>query len=290
MTTQSWVTVVDQTTDAAFRTWVAEFISKITAAGLIQTLDTGQINTLTVTRAAINTDAGYAIFRFNDTQQASAPVFIRFNFGSSTAITIPRISVQIGTASNGTGTVSGLGSAFTDIIAGSSAISSTITARTSYCCAVDGCFWIAWKIGATTAGGSPPEGFVFISRYTDNTGAAIPDGIATIYSPQTTAGLVPRSFNYVDGTTFTAGNLTTSGGQTVWGVTSSLVGTTPQTYQLLYITPRVRPHNFASIAIQSELAIGVQYQAVLTGSSTRNYISATSASGASTIAVGMIWE
>lgn len=289
MTMQSWVSVIDQTTDAAFRTWVAEFIAKVTAAGLVQTSDTGQINTSTVTRAAINTDAGYAIFRFNDTQQATAPVFIRFNFGSSSAITMPRISVQIGTASNGSGTISGLGSTFTDIIAGGSSISSTTTMRSSFCCAVDGCFWISWKIGATSAGGVPPEGFIFMSRYTDNTGAATSGGLTTIYSPLTGVAYVPRSFNYADGTTFTS---TTLNFLPVisWGVTSTLVGGVPQVYQVDYITPRVKPNNFASLVLQTELAIGTQFQGILTGSTTRNYISAASSNASSITSFGLIWE
>lgn len=67
--TTSTASVIDQTTDAAFRAWVAEIITTFTSTlTLSQTNDTGQINTSTVTRqATVNTAAGYSIFRYTDT-------------------------------------------------------------------------------------------------------------------------------------------------------------------------------------------------------------------------------
>jgi hypothetical protein len=40
--------------------------AQIAAMGLVQTSDTGQINWVTVARPALNTIAGYEIWRFND--------------------------------------------------------------------------------------------------------------------------------------------------------------------------------------------------------------------------------
>lgn len=97
-----------QTTDAEFRTWVAAVIAQLTAIGLTQTADTGQIDTATVTKAgATNTSQGYAIFRFNDTMQATRPVFLKFEFGSGANVAHPSIWLTVASATDGAGTVSG---------------------------------------------------------------------------------------------------------------------------------------------------------------------------------------
>src|ERR1700761_4788031 len=111
MTTSTTSTVLDQTSDAGFRTWVAEVITQlVSVCGVTQTTYTGQINTSTVTRAGTtNTAAGYVILKFNDTLQATVPVFIKLEFGSgSTATTSPQMWITIGAGSNGSGTLTGI--------------------------------------------------------------------------------------------------------------------------------------------------------------------------------------
>jgi len=95
-----------QTTDTEFRTWVAAIIAQLTAIGLTQTADTGQINTATVTTpAVINTAQGYAIFRYNDTLHATSPIFFKLEFGSGGAITTPSMWLTVGKGTNGAGTI-----------------------------------------------------------------------------------------------------------------------------------------------------------------------------------------
>ena len=108
MTTASTNTAIDHTSDAGFRTWVAEIITQLLAVGLTQTADTGQINTASVTRPAINTMAGYAIFRFNDTLHATNPIFLKLQFGTGGSTTTPAMQLQVGRGSNGSGTLTGL--------------------------------------------------------------------------------------------------------------------------------------------------------------------------------------
>jgi len=148
MTTQTWTTNVDHTTDAGFRAWGSELSSKFLAAGLTQTADTGQVNWVTVLRPAINTDGGYEVWRFNDTQQATAPIFIKVFYGTAGTATFPRIRIQVGTASNGTGTVSGTGSANTITITANTAISA-VTNYVSYLCYAPGFLGLSWKVGGT---------------------------------------------------------------------------------------------------------------------------------------------
>lgn len=96
-----------QTTDAEFQAWATALHSAVTTAGLVQTSDTGQVDVTTMVKPIANTSAGYRIYRFNDTLQATAPVFIRLEFGCGSTTAIPRLVVQVGTATNGAGTLSG---------------------------------------------------------------------------------------------------------------------------------------------------------------------------------------
>ena len=77
--------------------------------GLVQTSDTGQIDTATVTRPITAITAGYETFRFNDSLQGIAPMFMKLEFGSgdNTPVT-PAMWVTVGTGTDGAGTVTGI--------------------------------------------------------------------------------------------------------------------------------------------------------------------------------------
>lgn len=288
MTTATTNTVIAQTTDAEFRTWVAEFIAQLLAVGLTQTSDTGQINTTTVNRAAINTDAGYAVFRFNDTLQGTAPVFIKFFFGSGSAQTVPRLRVQVGTASNGSGTVSGLGSANTDTLTNNAALVSTVTPYASYWCynATYGALTFNWKLGAQGTG--LPRATAVISRSTDSTGATTGDVLITYYYVGGGNWSIGRSVSYLTSTIYT------SGGNADfllihYSVTSSLVSGTPQVYKTYYISPRVRPLLHLTACLDVEISRGTTYTATVVGTTSHTYLNATLIQ-ASGYGAGIFWE
>lgn len=99
-------------TDAKFRAWGAACNAALTASGLTQTADTGQINWTTVARPTVaNTKQGYEIWRFNDTLQSTRPIFLRFDYGSSgnSSGTNPGTWLTVGTATDGAGNISGVG-------------------------------------------------------------------------------------------------------------------------------------------------------------------------------------
>lgn len=98
----------DVSTNAAFTAWVNEVHTAITAFGWVQTADTGQIaNPASVNNPGISTDAGFLIYHMNDSLQSTSPFFLKLTFGCGSATTIPRLKAQIGTATNGTGTLTG---------------------------------------------------------------------------------------------------------------------------------------------------------------------------------------
>lgn len=287
MTTATVTTVIDQTSDAGFRAWVAEFIAQLLAVGIVQTADTGQINTASVNRAAANNDAGYAVFRLDDSLQATAPIFFKVYFGSGFNNTVPRIRVQTGTASNGSGTVSGTGSANTDTASMNNALLSTITTYTSYFCFVEGCLWWSFKVGA----GSTNAAFSHyrLARTTDNDGDPTAEGfIQTAVNGTGVSNAIARTIVFSSSTVYAGGSIT-NWALVHYDVSSSLVGGTPQVYKTYYITPRVRPDLFGVAVIDAECARGVELQATVVGVTERNYINAANA-GSTTRSLACIWE
>lgn len=97
------------TLDSDFRSWGSGLSAQFAAVGLVKTADTGQIDWTTVLKpSAINQQRGYEIWRFNDALQATKPVFIRIDFGSSGgAATTPGLWLTVGTGTNGAGTLTG---------------------------------------------------------------------------------------------------------------------------------------------------------------------------------------
>ncbi len=95
-------------TNTSFRNWGSNVSAKILAAGMVKASDTGQIDFTTVqTPAALGTSQGYEIWQFNDTLQATAPVFFKLEYGSGAATADPGTWLTFGSGSNGSGTLTG---------------------------------------------------------------------------------------------------------------------------------------------------------------------------------------
>jgi len=97
-----------QATDANFRAWGSHISTQLAAAGHVQTGDTGQINWTTVLcPAGANATQGYEIWRLDDSLHATAPVYIKIEWGSGSAATVPSMFFTFGTGTNGAGTLTG---------------------------------------------------------------------------------------------------------------------------------------------------------------------------------------
>lgn len=163
MSTFTTTQVIDHTSDAGFRAWVIDFQNLIQGAGLVQTTDTGQINTATVTRPGTSTLAGYNIYKLPDSS-----LYFKIQYGTAANPTNPRIDIQTGEGSNGSGTLTGQLSTSTTQNANVTP-ASTVTTYTSYCCVTNDFFGVLWKTSAWGAGASP---CFYIEKTVDNTGAA----------------------------------------------------------------------------------------------------------------------
>ena len=174
--------------DPSFRLWGAAFTDALDAldtAGDIL-LVSPAINWASVTYpAGVSTLAAYAVYRFTDTEQATAPVFFEIAFYSTATGGSPRypyIGVTVGVAYSGSGRLTSVGT-FNPMYTTNS--SPTATAR-ELNIASDGS-GIVMSIGMNGAGGSTSTnlssaGVFTIDRFRDPDGSPRTDGWAAIGS------------------------------------------------------------------------------------------------------------
>lgn len=126
MTTATFLSKPTNDTDVNFRAWGSSLSAAIQAVGLIKTTDTGQIGWSTVAKpAAPNTMQGYEIFRFNDALQATAPIFIKIEYGSgSYGGLCPAYKTTVGKGTDGAGNI-------TDVLHTATATASTNNTSTN---------------------------------------------------------------------------------------------------------------------------------------------------------------
>jgi hypothetical protein len=119
-------------TDADFRAW-AQFIHDVLdAGGWVQTSDTGQIDLGTVTvPTGANEKKGYEIWRMDDTLQATAPVFMRIDYGSGGSAATPGIWLELGLGSDGAGAITDVRFSSTEEMGGTSALITGLSSGTS---------------------------------------------------------------------------------------------------------------------------------------------------------------
>lgn len=144
--TTSTSNVLDQSSDAAFRNWVAEIITALTVTLTLSTTnDTGQINTATVTRASPSTAAGYSIFRFTDPLNLG-PIATTNNLVGGSAYTNGTYTAVPLTGGTGTGAQA------TVVVAGGVVTTVTITTAGTGYNVCDQLSALAASIGGTGSG------------------------------------------------------------------------------------------------------------------------------------------
>lgn len=112
MATDARTTALSWRTDSSgdLRAWIQIVHDALVAVGLIQTADSGQLVIgSAISPGSPNSSAGYEIWRFNDTLQSTAPVFIKIEYGGGNQAgnSNPAIWITVGTGTNGAGTITG---------------------------------------------------------------------------------------------------------------------------------------------------------------------------------------
>jgi hypothetical protein len=94
--------VSDNSTLANFKSWAQSISTAFSTFGWTQTTDTGQVNWSTI--GAVPSSPVYEIWKSADALSSTMPIFVKIQYGTSTQ---PTIIVQLGTGSNGSGTLTG---------------------------------------------------------------------------------------------------------------------------------------------------------------------------------------
>jgi hypothetical protein len=271
---------------AGFQAWITEMTTELTAVGLTQTADTGQINPATVALpGAINTVAGYQIWRFNDTLQATSPIFLKLEYGTGGSITsVPNIILSIGQGSNGSGTLTGTVTTRASCTGGN-ALNSAVANAPS--------FWVynptygvlacGWKFGINSSNvvsTVPMAGFI-IERSCDTNGNATGDA-AIVVTPSISStgsaivGACAQIFSYLTSALTTPATPTAAlnAWSTFWPMNpaSSAVGSNNQVMPRFHLTPNIQLSGTSGVCLASEFSMASTFAAALIGTTSKTYI------------------
>src|SRR5688572_17990860 len=104
MAKKAWTFDTTHSSAATFAVWGKALSDALTEKGLPKTADTGQINWLSppAYNGTGGTAMGYENRRFDDALQATAPIFIKIEYGTGASSTnkAPGIWVTVGTGSD----------------------------------------------------------------------------------------------------------------------------------------------------------------------------------------------
>lgn len=291
MTTATTTTAVNNTTNAGFQAWYNEIITQLLAVGLTQTTDTGQIGA-TAALPGTSTAAGYTIWKFNDTLQSTAPLFIKLEFGTGSAAGSPMIWITIGTGSNGTGTLTGTLSARVQCAGNTAPVStSTLYVSRFMYSATLGILWIGDKYGAQVTVGSNGAimGFI-LSRSNDSTGASTGDaaymitGCGNGASGGTGNGFM-QIVSFLTSTVYPSGTASTAG-QNYFTIIPFLLASNAfssdvQVYPIFYMTPGINISANVGVANILDVTLGGTFSIALVGSTSVTFIQAGMVHGGS---------
>lgn len=281
MATATWSTRIRHDSDPVYQEWRDELITKL---GLMVTAGTLAADETNITpgagaRAGANAEAHYAVYHLDDSLHGSAPIYIRFGFGTLSGTTTPRLQVTVGTSTNGSGVLGGTALAtIATMHSGATNAATSDTARNSYLCAHDGFFGLWLK-----QGGSTFEGFFAICRTCDGTGAITATGAIAVWGSTSIAAMTKtQAFRYA--ATAAAYTARTVVDETALGInpqipTSTLVSSDIQVMMGWTITPTVSPIFGLCGVLEAEVAAGVSFSATLVGTSARTYIGLSTLGG-----------
>lgn len=294
MTTFAYSTPVYHASTADLRIYGAELNAWMTAAGLVQTADTGQINWATVTLpGTLGTSIGYEIWRFAD---SSIYFKLEYTTNISAVIRVLQQHLTVGSGSNGSGTITGIGFPRTDItnaVTANAQTSGTVPCPTYICCTAD-FFGIVHKMGGPTS--LLPSYCAFaIEKMLDDDGAVSNIGYVVSWQPGSLTGSMnKRAYRSAATATLFAANTSFCVVPGAVTVSSSLISDR-QVWAHAQPNPRSVYSGCFCTLIPSELPAGMTFAATLLGATERTYISIGLGMGSGFAAsaswgCGMLWE
>jgi hypothetical protein len=281
MTTLTYSAAVNHTTTTGFRAWGSGLSSNLTAAGLVKTTDTGQINWTTVNRPTVlNTVGGYEIWKLPDSS-----IFFKIEYGTGAAADYPLIFITSGTGSNGTGTITGAISSQT-AIASNRASTSTTQLHLTYISVTSYHFTLIFA--STALGGALPIGIYNCTKTVDAAGAVTTTGYGSFIP-------MGGGLQSVRISTLTAYSRQLTGYGCLPGLPTTTLTTNAeyQAYQSFLNVPEVVPYIGMCGVCVAEAPKGTIFSYKPVGTVTRTYISVADdyfAGLSSAFACALLWE
>lgn len=178
MATLKWDQTYYHNDNASFRIW-GKAVSDALSSMLVRTADTGQIDWSTAAKPGPSTAAGYEVYRFDDPLQATAPVFIKIEYGTASGNTTPCLYVTVAEASNGAGGMIG-GSVSSRYTLGFNSMPPQYLAYPSYICVQPGYFMMVLAGGLFGNSTGAVGVWLVIERVRDDAGVILAEGTALI--------------------------------------------------------------------------------------------------------------
>lgn len=292
-----WKTAVDQTGTPNFQLWGKDISDTLALIGLVKVATAGEIDWTTVTRPSSGV-AGFEIWRFNDAMQATAPIYIRLEYGviGSTSI---NAWFTVGTSVSGAGVLGGVTSdpqvAWRDLRPPATEV------RDNYACAVSGTVWMCRHMKPTTAG-TDAAMFFAVVRTCDADGLPNGEGCAVYGSGSGTGSGGPTVTVQVLRFSAPAGKQqlvpTPSTAYIPQAIAASTVGGVPQVFLLFICVPKMRAHATMGLMVFAESPPGIETEVALVGTTLRRVVSLGVTGPAATPGVGgsgigslvLVWE
>lgn len=274
-------TPVSNTDNAGFQAWTTEMFNAFVSAGLVQTADTGQMAVpVVVPRPSGAGFAGYWIFRFNDTLQATAPIFIKIEPGRGGTTNSFRCRATIGTGSDGAGNITGSMGGIYFLVETSSSSANPLPTYINH---DEGFFGVIYKVGLTSNG----LGFLAICRTTDDAG--VPTG-AGVFAVGKAGSTITQAICGTFGA-FSAVATDSSYCCPAFPSSSSAIGSDYQAYKVYGVYPNTRIVPQLVAVLKSELPVGNTTGPVeIMDGVFRNYIAGGDASGGMTISAASSYQ
>jgi hypothetical protein len=293
MAKRIYSTVLDHSSNAGWQAWATELFDESILAGLVQAADTGQLTTpVTTPRPATNTSGGYWILRLDDALQATAPIFIRVEPGTSSGgASFPRILVTIGTGTNGAGTITGTILSSVQFTY-NAAPASTVTPYTTYINHDEGFFGLAFKSGANPNG----SGFLAFNRTTNDDTTPNGNGYFIVHKTSPANANAAAVCGIFGGASFAEANKNWC--MVPFSITSSTAGSDFQAFKVYGVYPAARIVPQLVVVVAGELAMGNTTGALeIVDGVTHDYISVGVAGSACTVSnnaatynFAMLWD
>lgn len=285
--------------DAAFRKACSDYAALLDAMGLVQTEDTGQIDLAAVVKpTAINTVAGYQVWRFNDALQSVAPIYIKVFYGTAHA-NVLRIQIALGTGSNGAGELAGL--VTPAYIAGNSSTSFSLAGAEWHLsgCHTDGFAGVAGPDPAAS-NNSGGIGSFLICRTCDSNGVATPEGATMIVQDGSATApptVVSARFSPTTALVFSGSYALNSFVLNPYNLSATVAGEIPS-YLVFHAIPQIIPMHGVCGVLANVMGQRDTFDVAMVGNAPRRYlIPAPNAlaysghsSGVGFASLAMLWE